>query len=138
MPLQAAVARVLVVDDDDDARGAIVASLQGHFDTRAARDGAEALGILRYELVDAILLDMHMPGMSGEEFLAAYAHLARRPPILIATAGDAKGTRMTMYYPVIRKPFDLESLIARLRALTGTPERTRTAASGFGGLRSIH
>src|SRR5690348_14220154 len=75
-----AVARVLVVEDDDDAREAVLAALHGHFDTRAARDGAEALRILRYELVDAILLDLHMPGMDGEEFLAAYGHLARRPP----------------------------------------------------------
>jgi DNA-binding response OmpR family regulator len=138
VPCDVDVARVLVVEDDDDVRDAVLAALHGHFDTRAARDGAEALRILRYELVDAILLDLHMPGMDGEEFLAAYGHLARRPPILVATALDPRATRVATTYPVIRKPFDLRSLIERLAALVGTPERTRTAASGFGGLRSIH
>jgi two-component system OmpR family response regulator len=138
LPCDGFVKRALVVEDEDDVRAAIVEGLRGEFDVRSARDGVAALGILRYELIDVILLDLRMPGMDGEEFLAAYRHLQRRPPILIATAIDPQGTRAAGMYPVIRKPFDLDSLVRRLNELAGTPERTRTAASGFGGLRSIH
>jgi DNA-binding response OmpR family regulator len=136
--LRRLVKRALVVEDEDDMRAAIAEALRGEFDVRMAADGVAALGILRYELIDVILLDLRMPGMSGEEFLAAYSQLQRRPPILIATALDPQRTRAAAMYPIIRKPFDLDSLIGRLNELAGTPARTRTAASGFGGLRSIH
>lgn len=62
---------ILIADDQDDARQALVALLQGMLDARieVARDGSEALRQLLDQPFDLSLLDVHMPGLTGLEVL---------------------------------------------------------------------
>jgi CheY-like chemotaxis protein len=67
------VARILIVEDDHDFRSAVTDTLQLHgHEVVEAKDGLVAIELLGQGLqVDLILLDLRMPNMSGEEFLAA-------------------------------------------------------------------
>jgi len=90
-----------------------------------AGDGREALSLLQHEWVDAILTDINMPGMDGEEFLrllAADDVLRSIPVIVIST--DATQTRIRRLMALgargyITKPFVPETLRAELEATLG-------------------
>jgi len=121
--------RVLIVDDSPAMRSFVrrVILLSGFelsecFD---AGDGREALSLLQHEWVDAILTDINMPGMDGEEFLrllAADDVLRSIPVIVIST--DATQTRIRRLMALgargyITKPFVPETLRAELEATLG-------------------
>ncbi|MCP4448372.1 MAG: response regulator [Myxococcales bacterium] len=61
--------RILIVDDDDDVRDALLDELEIDYDVTAVATGAEALGRLDSERYDAIISDQRMPGMSGVQVL---------------------------------------------------------------------
>jgi DNA-binding response OmpR family regulator len=64
------MAKVLIVEDDTDIRGAYVfALMRAGFEVIQAADGAEAIKMFERERPDVVLLDMLMPGMSGLDFL---------------------------------------------------------------------
>src|SRR6185369_13618552 len=111
---------VLVVDDDAGLRQIVSEglSLEG-FRVREARDGADASAALgRDPLPDAILLDLNMPHMTGWQFRdlqkrhAELAHI----PVLVMTGSTPLGIDAA---GVVEKPFDVEDLAAKLRALLG-------------------
>lgn len=85
--LQAAVGhrKVLVVDDDPDWRAYVVMSLEElGYAALEAKDGEEALRVLRYERPDIMLLDLAMPGMDGQAVLDALP--SRGPKVVLVTA----------------------------------------------------
>lgn len=91
----ALTARILVVDDDDDIRALLVQQLRrdGH-DAVAAGGGDEALRLLRQSDFDLVLLDLNLPGMSGEEVLkriVADPRLRDTPVIMVSSAIDQEG-----------------------------------------------
>ncbi len=108
---------VLVVDDDDDNREVLgeVLSEAGH-SVVCARDGAEALELLRGLRPDVILLDLNMPTMNGVEFRAAQ----RRDPLLaliptvVMTAVDRPSDRIGEPAPAetVSKPLKLSQLLS--------------------------
>jgi DNA-binding response OmpR family regulator len=64
------MAKVLIVEDDTDIRGAYVfALMRAGFEVVQAADGAEAIAMFERERPNVVLLDMLMPGMSGLDFL---------------------------------------------------------------------
>ncbi|HEY3323029.1 MAG TPA: PAS domain S-box protein [Planctomycetota bacterium] len=82
---------VLVVDDDEDARRLLLAHLSEEgFDTRTAVNGREALQVLESAPVDLVILDLLMPVMDGESFLAAIRRDPRfaQMPVVIVTNKD--------------------------------------------------
>src|SRR3990172_7174447 len=80
---------VLVVDDDPDLREFVRVVLEGaEYRVRLACDGAEALRLLAEEAPDVILLDIKMPGLSGDDLLRLFRRLQRHPPVVIMTAAD--------------------------------------------------
>lgn len=87
---------VLVVEDDDELRGALLEllCLEG-FEAAEAHDGREALDYLRSrEPPCLVVLDMTMPRMSGLEFLAERqrdSRLASIPVVVVSGANDARG-----------------------------------------------
>lgn len=123
--MEAAAARVLVVDDNEMNRDMLARRLQrqGH-SVAMATDGREALAMLEAEPFDLVLLDIMMPGMNGFELLQhlrshpdpAFVHL---PVILISALDDAdsvvKGIEMGAddHLP---KPFNPHILRARVGA----------------------
>jgi CheY-like chemotaxis protein len=83
--------RLLVVDDDADARKLTMEVLQAAgYDTVAAPSGAEALTIMGREPVHAVILDLVMPGMSGFEVIERMRSDSRMAaiPILVLTGKD--------------------------------------------------
>jgi len=123
--------RVLIVDDSPAMRSFVrrVMELSG-FDLSVcfeAGDGGEALKVLSSEWVDAILTDINMPGMDGEELLrrlSADEMLRSIPAIVIST--DATTNRMDRLATLgargyITKPFVPEDLRAVLERTLGDP-----------------
>jgi len=124
--------RVLIVDDSPAMRAFVrrVMELSGFdlSDCFEASDGAEALTLLRSEWVDAILTDINMPRMDGEEFLkqlAADDLLRSIPAIVISTdATEARITRLTALGArgYVTKPFLPEQLREVLEHTLGVPD----------------
>jgi two-component system response regulator MprA len=114
--------RILVVDDEPAVREALerILRLEG-FDVTLARDGREAVRAQATAPSDAVLLDVLMPELDGLEVCRRMRDTGDRTPVLMLTARDEVGDRVIGleagaddYLP---KPFALEELLARLRAL---------------------
>jgi two-component system response regulator MprA len=114
--------RVLVVDDEPAVREALdrILRLEG-FDVALACDGREAVRHQTASPADAVLLDVLMPGLDGLEVCRRMRDTGDRTPVLMLTARDGVDDRVAGleagaddYLP---KPFALEELLARLRAL---------------------
>jgi two-component system response regulator MprA len=113
---------VLVADDDRAVREALERALQlNGFDVALAADGNEAIAETTERTPDALILDVMMPGYDGLDVTRRLRREGNRVPILLLTARDAVGDRVEGldagaddYLP---KPFALEELLARLRAL---------------------
>lgn len=123
--------RVLIVDDSPAMRAFVrrVIQLSG-FDLAEcfeASNGCEALTLLENEWVDAILTDVNMPGMDGEEFLSRLSRdemLHSIPVIVIST--DATSHRVATMSSLgarayVTKPFLPETLRAELERTLGVP-----------------
>jgi CheY-like chemotaxis protein len=109
-----------VVDDDEDVRSTLGAVLQAEgFEVVEARNGLHALQqLMRNPLPRAILLDMTMPVMTGFEFLDLRKEDPRIRSIpVIAVTVHARVAEMPGVAAVVRKPFDLEDLLAVLKAV---------------------
>jgi two-component system chemotaxis response regulator CheY len=123
--------RVLITDDSPAMRSFVrrVIELSGFelSDCFEAGDGEEALSLLRREWVDAILTDINMPGVDGEELLrrlAADEMLRSVPAIVIST--DATENRIARLLSLgargyVTKPFRPETLRAELERILGVP-----------------
>src|SRR5688500_14596968 len=116
---------VLIVDDDPTAREALVAILEGEkYELRQAKDGIQALQILKQLQPDLILLDVMMPAMDGFEVcrrIRATPQLAE-VPILILTALDDRDSLLKGIESgaddFLSKPVDRRELTARVRTIT--------------------
>lgn len=114
--------RILVVEDDAMIGASIRTGLQQDgYTVDWARDGEAAELATTTNDYDAILLDLGLPGKSGLELLAQWRRRKNAVPVLIITARDAVDDRITGLDAgaddYLVKPFDLNELAARLRAL---------------------
>ena len=114
--------RVLVVDDDRAVRESLRRSLEfnGYAVTLAA-DGAEALASIAGRPPDALVIDVMMPRLDGIETTRALRTAGNDLPILVLTARDSVGDRVEGLDAgaddYLTKPFALDELLARLRAM---------------------
>jgi two-component system, OmpR family, response regulator MprA len=114
--------RVLVVDDDRAVRDALrrVLTLDG-YDVQSADGGAEAIEAVAQSVPDAVVLDIGMPGIDGVEVCERVRLLGNRVPILMLTARVEISDRVAGLDAgaddYLIKPFDVNELKARLRAL---------------------
>lgn len=114
--------RILVVEDDGAVRRAVERALSFEgYDVLTARDGAEALARVLNERVDAIVLDVMMPIVDGLEACRRIRARGDTTPILILTARTEISDRVAGLDAgaddYLVKPFALEELLARIRAL---------------------
>jgi two-component system response regulator MprA len=121
---------VLVVDDDRAVRESLRRSLEFNgYAVALAGDGAEALAGIGTIKPDAVVMDVMMPRLDGIETTRALRGVGNQVPILVLTARDAVGDRVDGLDAgaddYLTKPFALEELLARLRALL---RRTLTAS----------
>jgi two-component system, OmpR family, response regulator len=121
-PAGTAEARLLVVDDEPNIVELLSASLRfSGFDVVSAGDGRAALKLARQERPDLIVLDVMMPGMDGFEVVRRLRSEGLRCPVVFLTAKDgtdAKIQGLTLGGDdYVTKPFSLEEVIARIRAV---------------------
>jgi two-component system, OmpR family, response regulator MprA len=114
--------RILVVDDEPAVRDAVDRALRLEgFDTELAADGQQALDSLAAEAPDALVLDLLMPRVDGLDVCRRLRAAGDRTPVLVLTARDAVADRVRGLDAgaddYLVKPFALEELLARLRAL---------------------
>jgi len=107
--------RILVVDDDEQMRVALSATLKHlKFEPVVAKDAREALKHLKKEQFDVILSDLKMPKMDGLEFLKETKKISEKTPFIMITAfGDVKTAVESMKlgaFDFILKPFSQEAL----------------------------
>jgi DNA-binding response OmpR family regulator len=125
--------RVLVVDDEPPIRALIAKIIQRagfHVDT--ARDGAEAIEMLRDGAYSVMVIDLMMPNVDGYDVIE---HIRTsgiaRPAIIVITAGDTASIRRldpAMVHSVLRKPFDIDVLgdliVAAAQSMAGEKEKS--------------
>jgi two-component system OmpR family response regulator len=116
------IKRILVVDDEPNINDLISTSLKfSGFDVRSAMNGAQALAIAEEFKPHALVLDVMMPGMNGFEVCEKLRKDGLKVGVLFLTAKDSTDDKVTGLtiggddYMV--KPFSLEELIARVRAI---------------------
>jgi two-component system response regulator MprA len=114
--------RVLVVDDDRAVRDALRRALTlGGYEVQTAEGGAEAIERVAQDLPDAVVLDIGMPDVDGLEVCRRLRLLGNRVPILMLTARVEISDRVAGLDAgaddYLVKPFDVDELKARLRAL---------------------
>ncbi len=130
--------RVLVVDDMAIIREPIAAALRREgFDAVCAANGREAIGLMRTQPPDLILLDLGMPEMDGLELLRrmkADATLPSPPVVVLTAAGDKdsvlKSRQLGVRHYLLKAQFSLADMVARVRELTS--DRRDEASAGAG------
>lgn len=114
--------RLLVVEDERDLNRQIVAALeQAGYVVDRAYDGEEGLFLAETEPYDAIVLDIGLPKKDGIAVLEALRAAGRTAPVLILTARDRWSDKVRGFDAgaddYVAKPFHMEEVLARLRAL---------------------
>ena len=112
--------RVLVVEDDRQIVRTLRTSLQARgYDVLAAGDGTTALGVLRADGVDLVILDLGLPDLDGLEVLTRLRSFAKQP-VIVLTVRDSQSEKVAALDrgadDYVIKPFDMEELLARMRA----------------------
>jgi two-component system response regulator MprA len=134
--------RLIVVDDDRALRDVLrrALSLAG-YDVRLAESGAGALSEIAASQPDAVVLDIGLPDINGLEVCRLLRREGNRVPVLMLTARDAVSDRIDGLDAgaddYLVKPFDIDELKARLRALLRRSGADNDADGGlsFDGLR---
>jgi two-component system response regulator QseB len=118
--------RLLVVEDDPLLGDGLAASLREEgYEVDWVQDGAPAIELLQADRYDTVILDLSLPTMPGLEVLRRLRHSGLDCPVLILSARDRTDDRVTGLDhgadDYVTKPFDLEELLARVRAMTRRP-----------------
>lgn len=113
--------RVLIVEDEPDLLGSLLQAVrEDGYAADGAADGEEGLYKAESYEYDAILLDIMLPGLDGWEVLQRLRK-TKKTPVLMLTARDAVRDRVkgldTGADDYVVKPFDVDEVLARLRAL---------------------
>ncbi len=114
--------KIMVVDDERAVREALRRALELEgYEVELAEDGRQALARLDEDEPDAVVLDVLMPGPDGLEVCRLLRMSGSRVPVLVLTARDEVENRVAGLDAgaddYVTKPFALEELLARLRAL---------------------
>ena len=114
--------RLLVVEDDRDLNRQIAAALEGAgYVVDRAFDGEEGQFLGETEPYDAVILDLGLPKKDGVSVLTEWRRAGRAMPVLILTARDRWSDKVQGFDAgaddYVAKPFHMEEVLARLRAL---------------------
>ena len=114
--------KILIVEDDADISGLLVKIMEGAgYQVRQVFSGTEALFCMERELPDCVLLDLMLPGMTGEAVLDQIRQKQKKEmPVLILSAKVSVQDKVKLLRlgadDYITKPFDPEEVIARVEA----------------------
>ncbi len=131
--------RVLVVEDERKVASFVQRSLEEEgFAVDVAHDGPQGLELALATDYDAIVLDVMLPGQDGLAVVSAIREEGRRTPVLLLTARQAVGDRVKGLDAgaddYLVKPFAVEELLARVRALIRRKEGSRPGPLAVGDL----
>lgn len=131
--------RVLIAEDERDLNGILVKKLTKEgYGVDTCYDGEEATAYLAGAAYDAIVLDIMMPRRSGLEVLENLRAKGDLTPVLFLTARDAIEDRVkgldSGANDYLVKPFSLEELMARIRAMTRKADNNPTNVYTLAGL----
>jgi putative nucleotidyltransferase with HDIG domain len=121
---------ILVVDDERGPRESLRMILRPTYQVLCARDGVEALEILRTQAVDLVTLDLNMPGIQGEEIMRTIRREFPSVELIVITGyGTLENAAEAVRYGVsdyLQKPFDVVQVSAAVfRALSRRRGRSR-------------
>ena len=113
---------ILIVEDDNDINAMLKELLEGQeYEVAQAFSGTEALLYLEKRVPDGVILDLMLPGMTGEEVLR---HIKEKSPdtaVVVSSAKEDVQVRISLLKDgaddFIVKPFDTQELLARLEAV---------------------
>lgn len=117
--------RILFAEDERDLNDIITKKLTSQgYSVDSVYDGEEAIDILFYTDYDAVILDIMMPKADGFAVLRALRSKGKNTPVLFLTARDSVQDRVAGLdsgaNDYLVKPFSVEELLARIRAMTRT------------------
>jgi DNA-binding response OmpR family regulator len=132
--------RILIVEDEPRIVSLLERGLGAHgHQIVSAADGEDGLLMAGDEGIDLLILDIGLPGMSGQEVLRRVR--VRRPdlPVLMLTARDDVGSKVQALDAgaddYLTKPFALEELLARVRALSRRRDQSQASVIEVGDVR---
>ncbi|MGD0616809.1 MAG: response regulator transcription factor [Bryobacteraceae bacterium] len=128
--------KLLIVDDEASIRWALRQTLQVMgFEVSEGTSGEQAIALVRTVRYDAVLLDIHMPGMTGVQACQEIRKLAPGLGILMLTVRDTEESKIEALDAgaddYVTKPFNIRELAARIRAAIRRSEATKTAAAAM-------
>ncbi|MBR6670529.1 MAG: response regulator transcription factor, partial [Ruminococcus sp.] len=117
--------RILIIDDDAHINDALSTALQAEgYSVSKAYSGTEALLLLSHNKPDLILLDLMLPGLSGEELLPQIKDI----PVIVVSAKvdvtDKVELLVSGAVDYVTKPFDIKELLARIMVQLRKNERS--------------
>lgn len=128
--------RVLIVDDEPRIRRALRNALAGHgYEIEEAAGGEDALTALACRPPDAIVLDLMMPGVDGFEVVRQTRGWSRVPIIVLSARGEERAKVEALDLGAddyLTKPFGIEELLARLRAVLRRAGTVQSPLIAFG------
>jgi DNA-binding response OmpR family regulator len=129
-------AHILVVEDEPAIRTAMTDFLEFHgFQASQACDGPQAAALVERGRFDLILLDLMLPGVSGEQLCSRWRQGGLQTPIIMVTAkGQEKDKIQGLDLGAddyVTKPFSLEEMLARIRAVLRRTDPARGVGQSF-------
>ncbi len=113
--------KILAVDDEESVRQSYRIILSQHYNVSLARNGQEALDFLDKNHVDLILLDLTMPGMTGDEVLRKLNERGNVVPVIVVTASSSVSSAVdAMKFGAreyLQKPFDVHALLLNIERI---------------------
>ena len=121
------MSRILVADDDRITRHVLGKVLTGAgFTVTVAKDGVDALKVLRHRRFDLLLLDVWMPRMNGLDLLERLRTRKSRPRVIVMTSDEAPETLLAAVrqqaFKYMHKPIDAMELLRTVRDVLKAPE----------------
>ena len=110
--------RLLIVDDDADILEALAVVLEDKHHVTTASNGVEALGLLRTQSFDAMIIDLMMPLMDGETLIEHMQDTGITVPVVLASASEeASALAARLGVDHISKPYEIATLEEKLARL---------------------
>jgi FixJ family two-component response regulator len=118
---------IAIVDDEESIRKALSRLLRASgYRVETYASGPDFLGSLKNGFPDIVVLDLHMPGLSGFEVQGAINALVRTVPVIVITGHDSPETRQRVLdgraAAYLRKPIDEQLLIHAICEATGSAQ----------------
>ena len=126
---------ILLVDDDKLlVRGLAYSLERAGYRVCAAGDAAAGLSLARASAPDLVLLDIGLPGMDGLEAMRIFQHDLKLPVILLTARRSGRDEAVGLELGAddyVAKPFDMDSLLARIKAVLRRPARWERPPPGI-------